>query len=90
MNEVKMCVGKGFGWICAINRWPVQERAQISFCPITLQVLIFGKRTVQADSSLHSEQIDTLFVSVGGHFGPEAQTLHVTVRNCFFCLLKAH
>jgi len=38
-------------------------------------------RTVQADSCLNSEQIDTLFISVGGqegglggwgHFGPEA------------------
>ena len=44
-------------------------------------------RTVQADSCWNSEQIDTLFISVGGqeggwgggHFGPEAQNLHVTV-----------
>ena len=49
---------------------------------------LFGKRTVQADSCLHSKQIDTLFISVGGQekvlgggqFGPEAQALHVTVR----------
>jgi len=30
---------------------------------------LFGKRTVQADSCLHSEQIDTLFISVGGQEG---------------------
>ena len=32
MIEVKKCFGKGFGWICALNRWSVQERAQTSFC----------------------------------------------------------
>jgi len=52
-------------------------------------------RTVQADSCLNSEQIDTLFISVGGqegglgggggggHFGPEAQKMHMGVRNYF-------
>ena len=30
---------------------------------------LLGKRTVQADGCLHSEQIDTLFVSVGGQEG---------------------
>jgi len=53
-------------------------------------------RTVQVDSCLNSEQIDTLFISVGGqegglgrgvHFGPEAQNLHVTVMNSIFCTL---
>jgi hypothetical protein len=39
MNEVKKCSGKGFGWICALNRWSVQERAQTSVCPIGRQVL---------------------------------------------------
>ena len=42
--EVKKCFGKGFGWICALNRWSVQERAHISFCPKTLQVLIYLTR----------------------------------------------
>jgi hypothetical protein len=53
-------------------------------------IAIFGMRTVQADSCLNSEQIDTLFISVGGqeggwggHFGPEAQNLHVYVMNFF-------
>ena len=39
MNEVEMCFGKGFGCICALNRWSVQERTQTSFCPIACQVL---------------------------------------------------
>ena len=41
MNEIKKCFGKGSGWIFALNRWSVQERADISLCPITLQVLIW-------------------------------------------------
>jgi hypothetical protein len=49
-------------------------------------------RTVQADSCLNSEQIDTLFISAGGqeggfggggYFGPEAQNLHVTCHEFF-------
>jgi len=39
MIEVRKCFGKGFGWICALNRWSVPERAQTSFCPIARQVL---------------------------------------------------
>ena len=38
------------------------------FCPMACQDL-FGMRTVQADSCLNSEQIDTLFISVGGQEG---------------------
>ena len=30
---------------------------------------LFGMRTVQAESCLNSEQIDTLFISVGGQEG---------------------
>ena len=37
--EFKKCFGKRFGWIYALNRWSVQECAQISFCPIARQVL---------------------------------------------------
>jgi len=47
----------------------VQKRAHVSFCPITLQVLDYLARTVQTDSCLNSEQIDTLFMSVGGQEG---------------------
>ena len=56
-------------------------------------IALFGMRTVQADSCLSSEQIDTLFISVGGQegvlgggwdFGLEAQNLHVYVRTFFF------
>jgi len=32
-------------------------------------IISFGMRTVQADSCLHSEQIDTLLISVGGQEG---------------------
>ena len=71
MNKVEKCFGKGFGWICALNRWSVQARANISFCLLTLQVLgisLFGTKMAQ-NSCLHSEQIDTLFSSVGGQEG---------------------
>ena len=46
-------------------------------------IALFGMRTVQADSCLNSEQIDAIFISVGGqegglgggggHFGPEVR-----------------
>ena len=39
MNEGKMCFGNGFGWICALNRWLMQERVQTNFCPITFHAL---------------------------------------------------
>jgi len=32
-------------------------------------IALFGIRTVQADSCLKSEQIDTLFISAGGREG---------------------
>ena len=41
MNEVKKSFGKCFGWICALNRWPVQERAH-QFLPIALQAVASG------------------------------------------------
>ena len=37
--EVKKSFGEGYGWIRALNRWSVQERAQTSFCPEARQVL---------------------------------------------------
>jgi hypothetical protein len=90
--EGKKCFGKGIGWICALNKWSVQE--QTGFCPVA-GIAISGIRTVQADSCLISEQIDTLFISVGGkegglgggYFGPEAQNLRVTVMIIFCTLL---
>ena len=56
--------------------------------PYTLQVLIY-MITVQADSCLYSEQIDTHLLvwgvrkggGGGGNLGPEAQKLHVIVRD---------
>jgi len=48
----------------------VQERAQTSVRPITLHALNkIDIRTVQADSCLNFEQIDTLLISVGGQEG---------------------
>ena len=35
----------------------------------SLGIALFGMRTVQADSCLNSEQIDTFFSSVGGQEG---------------------
>jgi hypothetical protein len=44
----------------------VQERARTKIsCPKTLQVYAFWHEWVQADSFSISEQIDTLFISVG-------------------------
>ena len=47
-------------------------------------IALLGMRTVQADSCLDSEQNNTLFISVGGHFGPEAQNLDMPVYDFFF------
>ena len=77
MNEVNKC----FGWICALNRRSVQERAHISFCLYNSSGNFIWRKSC-ADSRLNSEQIDTLMVvwgvrkgGLGGgcHFGPEAQ-----------------
>ena len=69
MNEVKKCFGKGFDWICALNRWSVQE-CDHQFLPYSSSgITLFGKRIVHADSCLNPEQIDTLFISVGGQQG---------------------
>ena len=87
MIEVNNCFGKGYGWICALNRWSVQERAQTSL-PYSLSgIALIAMKTLQADSCFNSDQIDTLFISVGGHFGPEAHNLHVYVRILFLRLL---
>ena len=58
-------------------------------------ITLFNMRTVQADSCRNSEQIDTLFISVGGqgsgsgwvggHLELKAKNLHVTVMEYFFC-----
>ena len=73
----------------------MQERARTSFCPITLQVSAYlAKELCRQIPAYIFEQIDTLLNScggsergtwgVGGPFGPEAQNLHVTVRNIYF------
>ena len=68
--EVKKCFGKGFGWICALNKWSVQECTQTSFLPCSSSgIALFGMRSVQADSCLNSEHIDALCISVGGQEG---------------------
>ena len=62
MNEVKKCFGKGFGWICALNRWSMQERAHNSN---SSDNNLFGKRTVQTGNCFYFEPIDTLLLVWG-------------------------
>ena len=55
---------------------------------------LFGMGIMQVDSRLNSEQIDNLFISVGGQKGvggggeaqnlTEAQKLHVSIRKLIF------
>jgi len=91
LHESKKVLWQRF-WLDSCTKQVVSARAcAYQFLPYNSSgINLFGKRTVQADSCLHSEQINTLFYSVGGqeggggcHLGPEAQSLHVTVRNCF-------
>ena len=56
-------------WLDLSTKQVVSARACANqFCPMACQDL-FGMRTVQADSCLNSEQIDTLFICVGGQEG---------------------
>ena len=91
MNEVEMCFGKGFGCICALNRWSVQERTQTSFCPIACQVLHYlaWELCRQIAACILTKLTPFLLVwevrkgrlgGGGGHFRSDAQNLHVTVR----------
>ena len=82
-------------WLDLCTKQVVSARACANqFFPYSSSgIALFCVRTVQADSCLDSEQIDTLFISVGGqegvlggggdHFGPEARNLHVTVMIVF-------
>jgi len=83
-------------WLDLCTKQVVSARVCANqFLPCSLSgIALFGMKTVQADSCLESKQIDTLSISVGGqegglggggHFGPEAQNLHVTW--IFFCTL---
>ena len=93
----KKCFGKGFGWICALNKSSVQERAQTSFCPIARQVLHYlaWELCRQIVACILSRLTPFLLVcgvrkggvGGGGHFGPEAQKMHMTVMNLFLRLL---
>jgi hypothetical protein len=58
-------------WLDLCTKQVVSARAcAYQFFPYNSSgIALFGKRTVQADGCLHSEQIDTLFVSVGGQEG---------------------
>ena len=68
----------------------------LPYSPIARQVLHYlaCMGTVQADSRLNSEQIDTLFISVEGQEGGLGggryigENLHVTVMIFFCTLLK--
>jgi hypothetical protein len=81
-------------WLDLCTEQVVNARACANqFLPCSSSgIAVFGTRTVQAVSCLSSEQIDTLFISVGGqegfgegggYIGPEAQNLHMYVRNFF-------
>ena len=68
----------------------MQERAHISFCPITLQALNYLAKELCRQIAAYIPSRLTPFLLVwGGHkkgwgyFGPEAQKLLVTVRK--FC-----
>jgi len=56
------------------------------FCPLNSSgIKLSGKRTVQTDSCLNSEQNGTLLISVGVRKGVGgAQNVHVTVMDFFF------
>jgi hypothetical protein len=92
MIEVKNALQKF--WLDLCTKQVVSGRACANqFLPYSSSgIALFGMRTVQADSCLNSEQIDTLFISVGGqkgwegggYFGPEAQNLHMAVMILFF------
>ena len=58
-------------WLDLCTKQVVSARACANQClPYRSSgIALFGMRTVQADSCLHSKQIDTLFVSVGGQEG---------------------
>jgi hypothetical protein len=78
MIEVKKLLWQRF-WLNLCTKQVVSARACVNqFLPYSSScIALFGMRTVQADSCLNSEQIDTLFISVvglggWGHFEPEA------------------
>ena len=92
MIEVNKCFGTGFGWICALNRWSVQERVQTSFCPLARQVLhcLAWELCMQIAAWILSRLTPYLLmcgvrrgVWGGGPFGLEAQNWHVTVMELF-------
>ena len=58
-------------WLDLCTKQVVDARACANqFLPYSSSgIALFGVRTVQADSCLNSEQIDTLFISVGGQGG---------------------
>ena len=67
MIEVKKCFGKRL-WLDLCTKQVVGAKACANqFLPYSSSgIALFGMRNVQADSCLNSEQIDTLFISVGG------------------------
>ena len=58
-------------WLDLCTKQVVSARACANQClpNSSSGIALFGMRTVQADSCLNSEQIDTLFISVGGQEG---------------------
>ena len=60
-DEVKKCFGKGFGWICALNRWSVQERAHISFCPVALRHYFLARKLCRQISDCILIRLTSIF-----------------------------
>jgi len=90
MNEVNTCFGKGFGWIWALNRWSVQERAQTSFALWLVRICLAWELSRQIAAWILSRLTPFLFVwgvrkgFWGSHFWPEDQISSVCVKICFF------
>jgi len=71
MNEVKKCFGNARFWLDMCTKQVVSVRACThQFLPYNSSgIELSGMGTVQAYSCLGSEQINAIFISVGGHEG---------------------
>ena len=72
----------------------MQERAHISVCPVTLQVIVYLARELCRQMAAYILSRLTPFSLIsgrgvwgGGHFVLEAEKMHMTVRKLFCSLL---